>query len=79
LPWTCSWTCHVSLGAWTSRPALRAHGPGVLAELARLVVGAGLCLQCEPGSSTCPGSTISISHYVLERTEGYTKQIAMTQ
>ena len=40
--------------AGTSRPALRALGPGVLAELARLFAVVGICLQCAPGSSTCP-------------------------
>lgn len=47
-------------GARTSRPELRAHGPGVLVELVRLFVGVGLYLQCELGSSTCPGSSINI-------------------
>ena len=47
---------HEALPAGTSRPALRALGPGVLAELA-CSVHQGLPLR----SSTCPGSSISIS------------------
>jgi hypothetical protein len=45
--------------AGTSRPALGGHGLEVLVEPAALFVAAGICSQCEPGSSTCPGSSIS--------------------
>lgn len=69
----CPGACPPAAG--TSRPALQGHGLEVLVELADLFAVVGIYLQCEPGSSTCPGSSIKYFKVCSKTTD--TKQREM--